>query len=163
MAAILIALLLTALQDPAAGQRGAMPAPESMPMPRASMMAEPLALFLVGCDADRDAVVTRAELDACAQSSLLPHLDRDGMAAGYLSFGDWAERHLGDRNALPSPFGVDTDGDNRITPAEFAATLTAAFARMDRDSDGRLTRAELLTIRTTAGPGGPGRPRSRRR
>ena len=56
---------------------------------------------------------------------------------------------MGDANALPNPFEVDNDRDNRITAAELAAALTFAFDRFDKDKDGRLTRAELVTVRAT--------------
>jgi Ca2+-binding EF-hand superfamily protein len=52
---------------------------------------------------------------------------------------------------LPSPFTVDSDGDNRITVTELQAEFTTLFSRFDTDKDGILTRAELLTIRATAG------------
>ena len=63
---------------------------------------------------------------------------------------------LGDRNALPSPYEVDGDGDNRISLAEVTRRFTALFDRYDLNKDGSLTRAELVTIRAAApvAPGG---------
>ena len=74
--------------------------------------------------------------------------------AGYIGYGDWALRWLGDANALPSPFTVDADSDNRITLAELQAELARTFDRLDKNHDGALTRAELLTIRASTGGGG---------
>ena len=126
----------------------ALPAPAPPPQPPATMVVEPVAMAIAAADADRDARSSRAELDAFIQASF-------PAATGYLGFADWAERWLGDRNALPSPLEVDADGDNRITPAEMLAAMRTVFVRLDRDKDGFVTRAEALTIRASAG--GPGR------
>ena len=80
---------------------------------------------------------------------------------GYLAFADWAERWLGDRNALPSPFELDTDGDNAVTLAELDAGMGRIFDRLDRDKDGYVTRTEALTIRTGVGRDGPAGRRRR--
>ena len=45
---------------------------------------------------------------------------------------------------------MDTDGDGRVSPAEYVAWMGYAFERMDRDGDGVLATAEL--------PGGKGKP-----
>ena len=45
---------------------------------------------------------------------------------------------------------MDSDGDSRISLAEYQAWMSYAFTRMDRDGDGLLSAAEL--------PGGRGRP-----
>lgn len=45
---------------------------------------------------------------------------------------------------------MDTDGDRRVSLAEFQQWMTYGFERMDRDRDGVVTTAEL--------PGGRGRP-----
>ena len=45
---------------------------------------------------------------------------------------------------------LDTDGDGRISPAEYVAWMGYAFERMDADGDGVLATAEL--------PGGKGKP-----
>ncbi|MBO9717561.1 MAG: hypothetical protein J7507_12315 [Pseudoxanthomonas sp.] len=45
---------------------------------------------------------------------------------------------------------MDTDGDGRISKAEYVAWMSYAFEQMDRDGDGVLSSAEL--------PGGKGKP-----
>ncbi|AKC88300.1 EF hand domain-containing protein [Pseudoxanthomonas suwonensis] len=45
---------------------------------------------------------------------------------------------------------MDTDGDGRVSEAEYVAWMGYAFERMDRDGDGVLSAAEL--------PGGKGKP-----
>lgn len=144
--------LLLLLQTPAAPPPGAPPVPSNAPAP-ATVMAEPLALLIAAADADGDARTSRAELSASLARSFAAFA-RGQADIGYLAFADWAKRELGSPTALPSPFEVDRDGDNRITLAELQGRLAAVFDRLDTDKDGHLSRAELLSIRVT-GPGGP--------
>ena len=92
---------------------------------------------------------TVAELDAGVRRSFAAIDTAHGGSFGYIGYSDWALRWLGDRNALPSPFEVDADGDNRITLAELQAQFARVFARLDKDGDGVVTRAEALTIRAS--------------
>jgi hypothetical protein len=145
---ILLPLLLaTALQQN--------PAPASPPpgqQPPATIIVEPVAMFLAACDADADGRTTRAELAACTARTFAGADPGRRGSLGYIDFADWSQRWLGDRNALPSPFSVDIDHDDRITPAELEASLGEAFTRFDKNKDGALTRAELLTIQTGLPP-----------
>jgi hypothetical protein len=65
------------------------------------------------------------------------------------------------------PGGLDKDGDGQITREEFAAPMNDHFARMDANSDGRLSTEEMSAghdamgggdhhVRIMRGPGGPG-------
>lgn len=156
--------LLLLLQTPAAPPPGAPGEPPSNLAP-ATVVAEPLALVIAAADADGDARTSRAELSAYLARSFAA-VAKGGRDIGYIAFADWAKRELGNPSALPSPFEVDRDGDNRITPAELQTRFGLVFDRLDIDKDGALTRAELLTIRA-GGPGGhedgPGGRRPRRR
>jgi len=121
--------------------------------PLATIVAEPAALMIAACDRNGDALVSRTELSTClAQSFASADTARKG-SIGYIDYADWALKWLGDANALPSPFEVDSDGDNRITLAELQARFDAIFTRLDRDRDNSLTRAELLTIRSGVSAG----------
>ncbi|MBV8237414.1 MAG: EF-hand domain-containing protein [Sphingomonas sp.] len=129
----------------------ATPAAPAVPLgpgqPPATMMVEPAAMMIAACDLDHDGRTTAAELHSCVERSFAAiDTDRKG-SLGYIGFADWAERWLGDRNALPSPFEVDTDADNRITLTELQVKMAEIFRRLDRDHDGVVTRAECLTIR----------------
>ena len=127
-------------------------APNPDQPPNQTMMIEPVAMMIATFDSDGDAKVTTAELGAGVARSFAA-IDTTGKGSiGYIQFADWAERYLGDRNALPSPFEVDTDHDDRITLVELQAFFAGTFARLDSNHDGVVTRAELLTIR--AGPTG---------
>lgn len=136
--------LLLLLQSPAVPPvpPGGQPAP-------ATVMAEPVALLIAAADRDGDARTTRAELDDALARSFA-QVARGGSDIGYLAFADWAERELGSRTALPSPFEVDRDNDNRITLAELQARMASLFDRFDADRDGAVSRAELLTLRGAA-------------
>lgn len=153
--------LLLLLQSPAAPPPGATDEPPSNLAP-ATIVAEPLALVIAAADADGDARTTRAELSAALARSFAA-LAKGGKDIGYIAFADWAKRELGNAGALPSPFEVDRDGDNRVTLLELQTRFNLIFDRLDTDKDGALTRAELLTIRAAA-PGRPdGGPDDRRR
>jgi hypothetical protein len=134
-------------------------APNRDQPPDQTMMVEPIAMMIAAFDANDDASVSRAEMAAgVARTFAAADTDHKG-SIGYIDYSHWALTWLGDRNALPSPFEVDTDHDNRITLAEMQAAFARAFARFDADHDGALTRAELLTIQ--ARPFGDGRRRTR--
>ncbi|MDB5711115.1 MAG: calcium-binding protein [Sphingomonas bacterium] len=159
IALTLLAALPATAQNVSQRQPIALPA-GSGPPPTATqptMVVEPVAMMIAACDADGDGRVTRAELTPCVARSFAA-IDTDHAGSiGYIGYGDWALKWLGDSNALPSPFSVDADNDNRITLAELQEALARAFDRLDKDHDGVLTRAELLTIRASTGGGQDGR------
>jgi hypothetical protein len=145
-----IAALLLAVPATLAAQTDAPPIGVRTPAPgqppQSTIMAEPVALMIAAFDADGDARVTRAECMAGVERSFRSIDTTSKGWLGYIEFADWAERWLGDRNALPSPFETDTDGDNHITLAELQAKIMTIFDRFDRNHDGVLVRAELLTL-----------------
>ncbi|WP_375403664.1 EF-hand domain-containing protein [uncultured Sphingomonas sp.] len=147
-------------------QAAASASPSPVPQPPATILVEPAAAFLAACDADADALTTRAERDAGVARAFAPAEAAAGeRGVGYIAYAEWARRWLGDANALPGPYEVDADGDNRITAAELERRFTALFDRYDMNKDGALTRAELVTVRARP-PGeedGRGRERGRRR
>lgn len=148
---MLLALLLQAASPPVTAL------PPGAQQPPATMVVEPVAMMLASFDADGDGRTSRAEMLAGAKRSFDAIDTAHAGSLGYIGFADWAERWLGDRNALPSPFEVDRDGDNRITLAELDQQLSHEFDRLDRDHDGQLTRAELLTIRASTSDRASGR------
>ena len=116
-----------------------------------TMVVEPAAMLIAACDANGDAIVTRDEMHAClARSFAAADTARKG-SIGYIDYSDWALTWLGDANAAPGPYAIDTDNDNRITLAELDTCFDAIFDRLDKDKDGKLTRAELLTLRADPG------------
>jgi hypothetical protein len=130
----------------------------------ATLVVEPVAMFLASCDADQDGITTRSEMQACVATSFAAIDTAKTGRLRYFAFADWAERFLGDRNALPSPFDVDTDGDNMVTLDELQAQFSKLYSRFNTDrSDEGITRKELLTFRTGPidrdGPTKPGIPK----
>lgn len=153
-------MLLLALALQAAAPAAPPPGPRAQPP--ATILVEPAAAFLAACDANADALTTRAERDAgVARAYATADGANSPRGIGYITYTDWARRWLGDPNALPSPYEVDADGDNRITAAELQRRFAALFDRYDGDKDGALTRTELVTVR--ARPPGEERERGRRR
>lgn len=126
-----------------------------------SLVVEPVAMMIATCDADGDGRVSRDEMHRGLAKSFAAIDTGNSGKLGYIAFADWAERWLGDRTALPSPFETDADGDNKITLAELDAKFDAIFTRLDINKDGFLTRAELLTIRANIAPDFERRKRGR--
>lgn len=165
-----IAATLIVLATPAIAQRrpgGGVPPSDgdsSQPKPppqragdeRATIMAEPVGMLIAGFDTDFDGRTSRTELAAGVARTFRSIDTADTGRLGYIEFADWAERWLGDRNALPSPFTIDTNADNVITPAELQVAIAHIYDRFDEKHDGQVTRAELLTIHDAPGPGGGG-------
>ena len=138
----MIALLLAFAQTVPAPPPGA-----PRPQPEATVVASPLALLVAGLDADNDGRTTRAEFDAGLKRAF------DAVAGGredigYIGYGDFTLRWMGSATALPGPYELDRDDDNRITRAELTAIYAERFRQLDADQDGTVTRAELLTVRT---------------
>jgi Ca2+-binding EF-hand superfamily protein len=126
----------------------------------ATMVIEPVAMMIATLDADGDGETTRSEMIEGVRHSFEAIDTQHRGSLGYIQFADWAEKWLGDRNALPSPFDVDRDGDNRITLDELQAHFAKLFSRFDANRDGAISRSETLTVRTTpADRNGPTAPR----
>ncbi|MDF7776292.1 EF-hand domain-containing protein [Sphingomonas sp. AOB5] len=148
---MLAGLLLAspALAQNAPGAPAATPATGQRPaQPVANIIVEPVAMMIAAFDTDGDARVTRAEFDAGVTRSFASADRENSGSIGYIRYAEWALTWLGDRNALPGPFEVDTNGDNRITLDELRARFALLFTRFDADKDGVLIRSELVTIRT---------------
>ncbi|MBB4154859.1 hypothetical protein GGQ80_002775 [Sphingomonas jinjuensis] len=127
----------------------------------ATLVVEPAAMFIVACDGDGDGRTTRAELTACIARTYAAADRANAGSIGYIAYADWQVRWLGSQGALPSPFEVDRDGDNRITADELQRQFSKLFSRYDRDGDSAVTRNEALTIRAVAADDkGPVTPQS---
>lgn len=124
------------------------------------LVVEPVAMMMATFDSDGDGRVTRDEMRRGVQHSFEVIDTAKSGKLGYILFSDWASKWLGDPNALPSAYETDADSDNQITLTELQAKFDQIFARLDKDKDGVLSRAELLTIR--ANPGGYGDRRGRK-
>jgi Ca2+-binding EF-hand superfamily protein len=110
-----------------------------------SLVVEPVAMMIATFDQDQDGKVTRDELQKGVRHSFEAIDTAHSGKLGYIAFADWAQKWLGDATALPGPFETDADGDNQITLDEMQAKFAQIFARLDKNHDGVLTRAELLT------------------
>jgi Ca2+-binding EF-hand superfamily protein len=151
---LLLILLAALFATPALAQQAPPAAPPAAPalpgaptQPAANLIAEPVGLMIATFDSDGDARVTRAEFDAGLRRSFDAVDTEKRGSLSYIRFSDWAETFLGNRNALPSPFEADADGDNRITFAELADRFDLFFARFDIDKNGVIVRSELVAMR----------------
>jgi len=148
---MILALLLSLAAQQSGSATQANPEPYR-PAP-ATIVAEPVALYIAVADRDRDGRTTLAEFrqSVLETTSADPPWQANGdTGIGYIAYSEWALRWLGDRNAVPSPFDIDRNGDNRVTVAELTDRMEAIFARFDADRDAAVSRAELLTIRNSA-------------
>ena len=135
------------------GSKGPPPAEATPPV----LVVEPVAMMIATFDADGDGKVSRDEMHKGVAKSFAAIDTGNTGKMGYIAFADWAEKWLGNQTALPSPFEVDLDGDNQITLAELETRFDAIFTRLDKNNDGVLVRAELLTIRADVNRGFDGR------
>jgi hypothetical protein len=147
------------IATPALAQQGQAPAtPGTAPVrpgqPPATIIAEPVAMMIAAFDRDGDARVTRAEFDAGVRHSFDSVDTAHAGSIGYIGFADWSLRWLGSRNAVPDPYEVDRNDDNRITADELLDRFALLFTRFDADKDGVIVRSELLTVRTPPMEGG---------
>lgn len=145
----MILALLLAAAVPQDGQDVVVvaPLPPAQQTP-ATMVVEPVAMLIATFDADGDARMTREEVTAGVRASFAAFDPAGTGTMRYIAFGDWAQLFLGDRHALPSPYDVDRDHDDQVTLDEMQRQFSRLFARYDRDRDGAITRAELITYRT---------------
>lgn len=93
-------------------------------------------------DADKDGVLTKAEVDAF-RADRIRRFDGNGDSRlGLDEFqGLWAEMT---RPVQVRAFQfVDADGDGQVSDEEMRRPLDALFARVDRDDDGSVARDEL--------------------
>jgi hypothetical protein len=140
----IFALLLLAAQD-------APQAPKAEPYrpAAATLLVEPVAMMLAGFDSDGDGRITQAEMTAGVARSFAA-IANGAPSLSYIGYGDWAERWLGDSNAVPSSFEIDRNGDGQVTLDELQERIGAIFDRLDGDKDHVLTHKELITLRGSA-------------
>lgn len=120
--------------------------PEGVSAIPASETAEPIGLAIASFDADNDGRTSRAELnEALLRSFAAADRDGDGQL-GYIEYSGWATTWLGSATALPGPYAIDSNGDDRISREELLAEFGRHFVRLDRDSDGAISHSELLTV-----------------
>lgn len=164
-----LALLLQAAAPPPSQEGDVVVLAPSRPSAQtpATMVVEPAAMFVAACDTDGDGTTRRDELEACVARSFAAVDTAGAGRLRYLAFADWAERYLGDRNALPSPFDVDRDIDGAVTLDELQRQFSRLYSRFNTDGQDGITRKELVTFRTAPvdakGPAAPppGRGRGR--
>lgn len=115
------------------------------PYPALAQDGARMAEQLRQADGNNDGAVSRPEL-LTYRAGQFDRLDRDD--DGVLSESDMP-RFAKIREAIEARIGAfDTNGDGRITRAEFTDGPTIAFDRADTNSDGLVTTAELNAART---------------
>lgn len=141
IASLLIAL---SIATPALAQQAGAPQGQ----PAGTIIVEPVGMMIAAFDADGDARVTRPEFDAGLKRSYDGIDTRSTGAIGYIAYADWSERWLGSRTALPDPYEIDRNDDNRISYQELSDRFALLFKRFDANGDGAIVRSELVTLRT---------------
>jgi hypothetical protein len=151
MLAFLISTLLAVQPGPSSPAQPVVIRPGATPQGVSAVpiseVAEPLALAVAGFDGDHDGRTDRDEFDAALGRTVAAADSNGDGALGYIEYSGWAQTWLGSPTALPGPFAIDADGDNRLSTAEIAAEFGRQFVRLDADRDGAVTHSELLTIR----------------
>jgi len=119
-----------------------------------TIVAAPLGMAIAAFDRDGDLKVSRGEYEWGVAKSFAG-ADRNGDdTLSLIEFGAWAEATLGNAGALPGRFDFDSDGDDKISRAEFRSLFAARFAMLDANKDGALVRSELVSFVDTPLPRG---------
>jgi hypothetical protein len=128
-----------------------------------TIVATPLTLAIAAFDRDGDLKVSRNECD-WGVAKAFAGADRNGdESLSLIEFGAWAEVTLGNAGALPGRFDFDSDGDDKISRAEFRSLFAARFATLDTNKDAVLVRSELVSFVDTPLPRGRRNERARER
>jgi Ca2+-binding EF-hand superfamily protein len=100
-----------------------------------------------GADANSDGNITRDEFLA-RPTQMFDRLDanHDGVITT-AERPQRPQRAAGERRERPERVNPDTNGDNQLSRAEFAAAGSGMFERLDANSDGRVTREEADAAR----------------
>jgi Ca2+-binding EF-hand superfamily protein len=112
------------------------------------------ARFCTDNDLNRDDMVTHTEFDS-ATAKRFSMLTAGAKTMTAAQFAADAPTHYGDLSSRMFK-RLDADHNSKLSPAEFSATDQKAFARMDKNKDGAVTRDELSSHRF----GGGGRKRT---
>lgn len=109
-------------------------------------------MMLVSFDADGDAVVTAAEIDAgLAREFARADANGDGHVQP-IEFQSWSNLVLGGGMLGPYRLDFDRNVDNTITREEFDAEIRARVAHYDENENGALERSEFIRLVGTARP-----------
>jgi Ca2+-binding EF-hand superfamily protein len=125
-----------------------------------SMIARPIGLLFVGFDTNDDLSTTSAELAAGLKVEFArADVNKDGFISNFEMI-DWSTLMMGDKEAQPDYRTMNADLGQSVSPEEFTKAFQHDFTMMDKDGDGRLTRAEMLMTAPRMGgfgePGGGG-------
>lgn len=108
------------------------------------IIARPLALLLTGMDANGDYRVSGQEVAEGVEAEWA-NLSQGDRTVSALKHGAWAKIVLGSEEAMPNSIAFDTNLNGQITKLEFGDRLRAEYARLDKDEDGFVTRAEMVS------------------
>lgn len=101
---------------------------------------QPIAVVFASMDTNDDKIVSRTEVQSGIKAEWAA-FDRSPSAA---YFAEWSLKNLGSTDAMPTFLSFDRDFNGVITQTEFSGQLESNFNRMDKNSDGRLERSEML-------------------
>lgn len=128
-----------------------------------TIVATPLTMAIAAFDRDGDLKVSRIEFEWGVAKSFAG-ADRNGdESLSLIEIGAWAEATLGNAGALPGRFDFDSDGNDRISRAEFRSLFAARFAALDANKDAALVRSELVSFVDTPLPRGGRKERAKPR
>jgi hypothetical protein len=141
---MLMLMLAAMMAGAATAQAPAVPAQPERPA-QGALYSRPFALFVVSVDANGDHATSREEMIAGVRRTFKQHDENADGALSLIELSYWGETELGDRGATPGQYDFDANGDDRVSAAEFEATLLRWFDRADADKSASLVRSELLS------------------
>lgn len=101
---------------------------------------QPAALLLSDMDMNQDRVTTRVEMQSGIQSEW-ESFERNPSAT---TFANWSRQSLGSIDANPTFMSFDRDFNGVISEDEFTTEIETLFARLDKNSDDKVDRSEMV-------------------
>lgn len=108
--------------------------------------AKPVSLVLISFDSNDDRSISRDELNAGLDREWqLVTANTEKNFLGPIDFGKWVTASFGSDDLQFSHFTVDINANGSISEDEFDAALIKEFDKADADSNGVVSRAELVS------------------
>lgn len=106
----------------------------------AAVSTHPVGLYFVGLDANDDGLTSLAELNVGIEADFA----KFGGNPSATQFQGWTTDAFGSSAAMPTFLSFDSNLDGVVSATEFKTRLVGEFNRLDKNSDSKIARSELI-------------------